>query len=503
MNPHVSKVIEMERPSKVRKNIGPKALISAIGVMIAFSVAGIVNPVIYYTPDKVAQASMANTPGSRKIFTTYFYWYHSGGSTIGNGNCAENWTADPYPAKVPTDPSKYPAGWPGPTNPADMVKNINGTLWHDAYSYHPPAEAPKYNPAGSVIGNSLKNGTINNITTWFNSTGIPWHEWELRCMMRAGIDVLMPVDWWNGLRVMNPWAIDGLQVLVQAWYDLGTKLVAEGQATNITNAYHEMPKICMFYDTTCMKQLWAYNMSKNWTLTGNQGYNWYMDNGTGPNLNEAYWQEKFWNNIDAFLQCMDDNCSFYWNGRYIVWLYSAGWFSDVGTTVLQYCRDQCMQKHHHLIYFVGGDDWSKAGVDGVCGWGSSFGAHYPAPTGSIPAGAVGPGYYNLGAIKGQSPLYKVRDPGRYFHEWQGLIDAGAAFVHVETWNELFEGTGIAWSQEYGFEWIDLTGQMADMFHSMNGYNPYTQLNLVTIIATLGALIAMVSIVGIATRLRRI
>ncbi|HME55557.1 MAG TPA: hypothetical protein VKM55_25350 [Candidatus Lokiarchaeia archaeon] len=491
----------MERSSKARKPVGPIALITAIGVMIAFSVAGIANPLLFYSPDRAAQVSMLNTPDSRKIFTTFFYWYQSRGPDYANSpHVAESWSTNPYPSKVPSDPSKYPAGWPGPTSPAEMVQNNTGTQgWHDSDTYHPPAQAPLYYGNGDVLPGSLKNGTMEHMGSWFDWMNMTWYEWEIRCMMRAGIDVLMPDYWWNGFD--NAWAINGTRTLVQAWYDLAGNLRHEGKAANITSAYALLPKIALFYDTTCMKQLYiGHNVSYN-NATFNATWAW--DHLPGPDLKQVYWQEKFWQNIDAFLQYMDDHCSFYWNNRYVVWLYSAGWFSDIGTSVLQYCRTQCLQKYGHSIYFVGGDDWKKAGVDAICGWGASFGAHEPESTGVIPVGAVGPGYYNLGAIAGQTPLFKVRDPSRYISEWQGLMNAGAMWVHVETWNELHEGTGICWTQEYGYKWIDLTRQMADIFHNMKGYDPYTNFNFIVIIATLGALIVVLGVAGIATRVRRI
>ena len=498
---------ETEGLRRSRLRIGPAALIAAICIMVAFSVAGLVNPLLYYAPERVAQAAMLNSsPGARTIFTTYFYWYRSGGSNYAvSPHVWDWWNSSALPPKVPSDPSKYPSGWPGPTNPLDMVKTYNGQYYHDSCTYHPPAEPPQYDATGAVIEGSLKNSTMENITTWFDWMNESWNQWEIRCIMRSGIDVLMPVYWWNEVPTMNPWAIDGLHALVQSWYHLGPKLVNESQALNLTDAYQKMPKICLFYDTTCMKQLWAYNMSKNDTLHGNQSYSWYFDNGAGANLNDAYWQEKFWRNIDDFISAVmqyGGNCSFFWNNRFVVWLYSSGWFSDVGTSVFDYCRAKCVEKYGHSIYFVGGQGWKKAGVDGVCDWGACCSQHDPQSTG-IPVGGVGPGYYNLGAIAGQTPLYTARDPSKYLSEWHNIMDEGAMWIHVETWNELHEGTGICWTQEYGFKWIDLTRQMADIFHSMTGYNPYTKLNIIAMIATIGALIVMIGVAGIATRASRI
>jgi hypothetical protein len=121
----------------------------------------------------------------------------------------------------------------------------------------------------------------------------------------------------------------------------------------------------------------------------------------------------------------------------------------------------------------------------------------PQPDGIIPCAAVSPGYYNLGAIAGQTPLFKARDFERYRQEWRQLIAAGAAWVHVETWNELHEGTNIAWTQEYGYDWIDATRAMTDEFH--NGTSPDRTL----IYATLGALIIFIAVAAIVMVSRRL
>jgi len=383
-------------------------VLALCGAMLGVAIAGIVNPFVF-TPERDAQIKMLNTPGSRTAFTTYFYWYRSGGANLdpaASPHCTEIWSTSPYPAKVPTNASGYPDGWPGPTDPALMVQNNTGTWgYHDACSYHPPAEPPAYNATGGVIESSLKNGTMEHMGTWFDWMNASWHEWELRCMMRAGIDVLIPVYWWNG--VHNYWAYEGVQTLVSAWNGLAPKLVTEGQASTLTEAMAMVPKIALFYDTTCMRQLWCNYTGNPWDPPTPMRW--------GPDLNNATWQQYFWNSIDDFLGLLDDNCTYFWNDRYVVWMYGDGWFSDVGTEVLEFCRQQSLAKYGHSIYFVGPDGWRKAGADGLCNWGACFGAVNPQPRGIIPCGAVGPGYYNLGAIALQtviSSLVKLGHQGQ-------------------------------------------------------------------------------------------
>ncbi|MBN2153571.1 MAG: hypothetical protein JW839_19100 [Candidatus Lokiarchaeota archaeon] len=465
--------------------------------IIAVAVVGIANPV-FYSPERAAQVEMLNTPGSRTVFTTYFYWYRSGGpdlDPVASPHCSEIWsTAPSYPPKVPTNASDYPEGWPGPTDPALMVQNDTGTWgYHDSCSYHPPAELPEYNATGGVIEASLKNGTMEHMGTWFDWKNETWHEWELRGMMRAGIDVLIPVYWWNGIH--NDWSIEGVEALVIARNALAPKLVAEGQASDVIDALNKIPKIALFYDTTCMRQLWCH-------LTGNP---WDPPSGGrwGPDLNDPAWQQHFWDSIDDFLALLDDNCTYFWNGRYVVWMYGDGWFSDVGTEVLEFCRQQCLAKYGRSIYFVGPDGWYQAGADGLCNWGACFGVVRPQTRGILLCAAVGPGFYNLGAIALQTPLYKARDFTRYEQEWRQVMDEGAAWVHVETWNELHEGTNIAWTQEYGWDWIDATRAMTDEFHAITGYDLRETINWTGVYVTIGAMVALLSVAAVAVALRRL
>ncbi|MHA1371609.1 MAG: hypothetical protein ACTSRA_18065, partial [Promethearchaeota archaeon] len=198
-------------------------LVLFVGIII-FSFIAMFSPA-FYGPERRAQIEMLNTPGSRKIFTTYFYWYRSGGQDFSNSpHCMEYWNNDVID-KVNQMSGNYPADWPGPRTPEAMMVNIteNGG-WHDSLTHHPPATKPEYNETGDISGN-LTFGLRENLTSWFDWMNPEWHEWEIRCMIRAGIDVLMPVYWWNG--VHNYWALEGLQTLVTSWHDLAAKVTAE------------------------------------------------------------------------------------------------------------------------------------------------------------------------------------------------------------------------------------------------------------------------------------
>jgi len=243
------------RESSRAKHIAGALPLLIMGAIVVGAVLAATTP-FFFSPNQALRQQYYDS--NRVVFTTFFYWYRSNGSDYAtSAHLIEQWDAATID-KV--NHFTYPAGWPGPTNASDML--VGG--YHDAISHHPPADAPQYNTTGDVVG-SLKTGIMSNITPWFDWLNASWYEWEFRNMMRAGIDVLMPVDWWNGQQ--NPWANEGLQAMVAEWHMLATKLQTEADTRDpsvthtLAYAQNLMPKIAMFFDTTCMKQLFCWNLS--------------------------------------------------------------------------------------------------------------------------------------------------------------------------------------------------------------------------------------------------
>ena len=418
--------------------------------LIMFSGMTATNP-SFYSSNQHYQSSFIDA--RHVVFTTYFYWYKS--------NNESTYTYWNNQAIAIVNNMTFPPDWPGPRDGNGMV--VNG-CWHDCFTDHPPADPPVYNASGDVVG-ELKHG---NISSWMDWQNPAWHEWHLRTMMQAGIDVALPVYWWNGID--HYWAWGGLKALVDARHVLALEY-----------GENAVPKLAMFFDTTCMKQLWLHNQSNP---------DWAWNHLPGPNLNDPYWRDAFWQRIDDFYSVVDEDCAFAWNGKEsVVWLYLGSWFEDTGTSILNFCKEKFQAKYNRTLLFVGPTDWIKAGVDGVCDWGACMGAKFPAAWG-IPVGALGPGFYNIGALYAQTPNYRQRDEQRYFDEWHSLMNANAAWIHVETWNELHEGTDIAWSQEYGYTWITATRKMADLFHAARGHVSIQGMDLFEFIFLISLLAAL-------------
>nr|MDO8109481.1 hypothetical protein [Candidatus Sigynarchaeota archaeon] len=264
--------------SRVIRQLIPFAPVIAFIALFA-GYAIVISTPAFNTPDQAFQAAAREQ--QRVVFTTYFFWYKSGGTNL---------SASPHVVDIwPPERSAYinnqwfPSNWPGQRDANAMLRNISGVLYKDALTYHPPASQPTYDVSGNVIG-ELARGIMENITTWFDPLNPAWHEWELRCMIRAGIDVAMPDYWNNGL----PEAAQTQEGLIT--FTDTRRALAEQLGDSV------VPRIAMFFDTTCMLNLWAWNQS----IT-NYGDGSHAGQYTaGPDLADPYWRNEFWKCIDRF-----------------------------------------------------------------------------------------------------------------------------------------------------------------------------------------------------------
>jgi hypothetical protein len=99
-------------------------------------------------------------------------------------------------------------------------------------------------------------------------------------------------------------------------------------------------------------------------------------------------------------------------------------------------------------------------VDAFFEWGGALHAQFRAVAG------FGPGY-NQDNNKHRPPLSVDRENGDlYRRNWTTFLamHKRSWIVHLESWNEYFEGSDIAASSEYGRQYIDLTRQYADIYH---------------------------------------
>nr|MDO8108993.1 hypothetical protein [Candidatus Sigynarchaeota archaeon] len=513
----------------IKSRVGTRSRDHVLSFVSAFVLIGLfcmstvfaLSPTFYSETEKF-RAAVYET--DRTIFTTYFVWYNA----TGNLDSAHQVIYDcnyQTVADIMNNLQNPPADWPGPTNATiDQLISFNATgnghNYTEAISHHPPATPPTYNATGdvtSVLDRSLKkyttdnNSIIVNLTSWFSYLNPVWHEWEMRCMMRAGIDVAMPNYWWTGpgLPGYGYFTRDGLVVLNDTITALQTTVAAE-HAAGSSYTPDDVPRIAMFYDTTMMKQLWAFKEHLDPESIYFDNETEAMNNGPGPDLEDPYWENQFYLRIQEFYDFIINGSACHTvfiqnNGTLeeycVVWLYSGGFFGGIGSHVLNYCKAHFEERYGKKLLFVGGGEWNQADVDGECGWGACCDVRLDKGT-RIPVGGYGPGYYNIGTLLGQQARYIAHDTTRYKNGLQSAIDSGAAWLHLETWNELLEGTDICWTQEFGYDFIDATREIADRFHAMHGQPPITsRVNLVLVILPLASLVTLMGVAVILQRKR--
>ncbi len=467
----------------------------------------VISALVAFTPlmdTEIDQYQRAYYASDRTIFTTYFYWYQSQGE-LAPGTQLIRELGEGGIADIEENIAELPRGWPGPTSIEDFVSfnaTGDGRNFMNQVTRVPLPIAPAYNDKGEVITElptevetyaNDQNDILFNISDFVDYTNPAWHEWEFRCMMRAGIDVAMPVYWWLGPEYGSEtdWSREGLLAMNDSLTELREKIEVES-ANGGESSVDDIPKLAMFYDTTLLKQLWALNESQDSTSEFYGDYPGAFFNGTGADLGESYWQHQFYLRIKEFYEVLINSESIFTssikiNGEleesFVVWLYGAGWAASVGENLFDYCREQFQARFGKSLVFVGGDDWEvRKGQgpvwgqwsrdtpnqpDGICGWGASMRVISPQYS-RVPVGGYGGGYYNLGAIDVQPAIYTPFTIEQYKAGLQQVIDEGAVWIHIETWNELLEGTDICWTIENGFSRIDATREMADKFHALNG-----------------------------------
>ena len=253
-----------------------------------------------------------------------------------------------------------------------------------------------------------------------------WHAGELSDMIDAGIDVALPVYW-------------GTPGDPQSWSDVGVEKLVEGR-DQLVRAGKRPPKIGMFYDTS--------------TLRHNPG-RFHIDLRTSAG---RLW---FYGTIRNFFSHIPGKHRACIDGKPLVFLYAPAFAKGVDDTLFPELRQRFRADFGTDLYLVKMRGWPGP-ADSVYMWGGALQPQY------LDVAAIGPGY-DHSAVPGRSPLVRDREEGIFYTRgWERLLASPAAWrpwlVHVETWNELHEGTEVCETKEYGREYIQLTRRFADSFH---------------------------------------
>ena len=262
----------------------------------------------------------------------------------------------------------------------------------------------------------------------FSYHDVSWHERELKDMIYAGIDLLLPVYWGDSTNTF--WSVNGLDALVKA----ERTLIAEGE---------DPPKIGMFFDTTALMLQWHVQGHPN----------------EKPNLSTLQGKELFYGMIHDFYSHVPPDLWARMDGAAITFLYSAAWVSDYDQSLVNYTRQRFHDDFNASIFLVRERSWNLK-TDMQYGWGAAFGPIL------LKVASVGPGFENEGAVNcyGEPPLHRDRLGGfAYQDDWQQAMRSGSNTVMVETWNELHEGTEICDTKETGRLYLNLTRKYARIF----------------------------------------
>ncbi len=267
----------------------------------------------------------------------------------------------------------------------------------------------------------------------FSYTSIRWHKQQLKDMIEAGIDVVLPV-YWGTTKDLN-WSNTGIKRLVEAW----SQLKQEG---------YNPPRIGLFYDTTPLR-------SEDVLKKGD----------VPTDLTSLLGKQFFYKMMRDFYSMVPTEMRARIDGRPIVQLYSANFASNHDQSTFDFAID-------HFKSDFGGEgpfiikeiSWNNAQADDEYTWGAALNG-LKNTKGVI---AIGPGYDDS-AVPGRTTPKRSRENGNFYsNSWKDALfiaskDSTKHIVVIETWNEFHEGTDIANSVEYGYQYIDTTSKYSQLF----------------------------------------
>ncbi len=266
-------------------------------------------------------------------------------------------------------------------------------------------------------------------------TSPTWHKGQLKDMIDASVDFLMPV-FWGVPGKYDGWSFVGLPPLVEAH----TALEKEGLRP---------PAIGLFYDTSILQ----------WNGANADGSSYHVD------LTTEFGREWFYLAIRDFFSLIPPEKWARVDGRPIIFLYEAA-FAKEQEPQQQFAYTKARFEEDFGVepFVVKSAGW-QGEADAVYSWGGAVNG----PIIFRETVSLGPGY-DHSAVPGRQPLIVDRRDGKtYIDRWTKVLQLDPAIrpwmVHVETWNEWHEGTDIAHSREYGRSYIVLTRLFADMWHT--------------------------------------
>ncbi len=259
-----------------------------------------------------------------------------------------------------------------------------------------------------------------------------WHKKQMLDVMDAGIDMVWPVYW------AAPGNFDDPE------FSLYVKGLAPLQEAldEIRAAGRTPPKVGLFYDTSSLLKSVRFG-------SGHKG---------GTDLTTPEGREVFYGTIRSFFCNVHPRHWACIDGRPIVLLYASGFAEKYDQKAFDYVYRRFAEEFGGIRpYIVREVSW-KVKTDSSYQWGSSLAG--PLIRGIA---AVGPGYDDRAVPERFTPVRYREDGNFYRYSWLKVLGSSARIVHVETWDEMHEGTDICESVEYGRKYIDLTRHYVEHF----------------------------------------
>jgi hypothetical protein len=262
-----------------------------------------------------------------------------------------------------------------------------------------------------------------------------WHKYEIKNVMNAGIDVILPVYW--GHRA-GPFNTLGTEMFVEAMKELETEFGIE-----------KIPKIGMFLDTTGLL----------------------VAAGKKPDLTTENGKSLFSEFINEFFEKIPERFLFRTNGADLVWMYGSNFVENYNDDTFLNARSNYTKQlgtNRDLIFVgVGFTKYARSTQFGSYSWGVSLNGATIKKDG-IPIGCIGPGFYSEGAYRcgcqwKEGIRIQERRNGDYYSESFQEVMSGSKWVVIEVWNEYHEGNDISYSEEFGDKYINLTRNLISEF----------------------------------------
>jgi hypothetical protein len=260
----------------------------------------------------------------------------------------------------------------------------------------------------------------------YSYLSLNWHKRQLRDCAAAGIDVVLPVYWGDPTH-RGEWSFEGVRKLVQAELEM----IAAGESP---------PKIGMFH--ACISLEWGPEGKVDLRTPFGREWNYTII-------------RDFWAMVPPQLWAMVD-------GQPIIMLYNASFAAAHDQSCVEHVRREFAKDFAGRDpYIIRGDGWN-VDTESQVTWGVA--AYGPSV---LPCAAVGPGYDDS-VVPGRAPLIVDREGGAFYRRsWEKLLwlppTERPRIVHIETWNELHEGTEICETREFGRHYIEMTRKYGDMY----------------------------------------